>query len=191
LPISEARGPEALQDSQSNADSFEYEGESKDRDTGLDDGSLKYRMGVLESDITSVLSHDLGLAAHLIPRFHARLQPDFLTESTSYAGSESSSAPEASKNFQGLSSIATNSITNSNFQQRKRGRDPDDPGENGQNDGFKKPRPKFDQNQNRRLGFACPFHKRLPQKYCVSADPESRKYRTCLGPGYSELRRLK
>jgi hypothetical protein len=38
------------------------------------------------------------------------------------------------------------------------------------------------------LRFACPFQKKDPWQYGFS---QTRKYRACLGPGYSPLRRLK
>ena len=38
--------------------------------------------------------------------------------------------------------------------------------------------------------LACPFHKHDPTKYCPNID-SGVKYRTCLGPGFSSISRLK
>jgi hypothetical protein len=185
----EARQPELLQDFHHRGCSIECEEQYDDSDTDLENKS-NFDMGVLESDMVSIFGHDLGLIARMIPEVHARMLLSRIEESTSYAGSESSTSPGISQSSQGRSSVSTNSNPTPSLPRPKRRRDPDHPDENDQNDGFKKPRPKIIQNRNRGPCFACPFYKRYPQKYRVSKET-GLKYRTCIGPGNPELRRLK
>ena len=185
----EARQPELPQEFHHRGRSIECEEQYDDSDTDLENKS-NFDLGVLESDMVSIFGHDLGLIARMIPEVHARMLLSRIEESTRYAGSESSTSPGISQSSQGRSSISTNSNPTPSLPRPKRRRDPDHPDENDQNDGFKKPRPKIIQNQNRGPCFACPFHKRYPQKYSVSKET-GLKYRTCIGPGNPELRRLK
>ena len=185
----EARQPELLQDFHHRSFSIECEELYDDSDTDPGNES-NLDMGVLESDMISIFGHDLELIARMIPEVHARMLLSRNEESTSYAGSESSSSPGISQSSQGRSSASTNSNPTPSLPRPKRRRDPDHPDENDQNDGFKKPRPRIIQNRNRGPCFACPFYKRYPQKYCVSRET-GLKYRPCMGPGNPELRRLK
>ena len=59
------------------------------------------------------------------------------------------------------------------------------------NDGKKKRNnPPDTANSEHDLQLACPFHKYDPIKYCPNIDTGV-KYRTCLGPGFSSISRLK
>lgn len=185
----EARQPELPQEFHHRGRSIECEEQYDDSDTDLENKS-NFDLGVLESDMVSIFGHDLGLLARMIPEVHARMLLSRIEESTGYAGSEYSTSPGISQGSQRRSSVSTNSNPTPSLSHLKRRRDPDHPDENDQNDGFKKPRPKIIQNQNRGPCFACPFHKRYPQKYSVSKET-GLKYRTCIGPGNPELRRLK
>jgi hypothetical protein len=185
----EARQPEILQDFRHRGRSIECEEQYDESDTDLENES-NFNMGVLEADIVSIFGPELGLAARMIPEVHARMLLSRGEESTSYAGSEYSTSPGISQSSQGRSSVSTNGNLTPSMSRLKRRRDPDHPDDNDQNDGFKKPRPKIIQNGNRGPCFACPFYKRYPQKYSVSTET-GLKYRTCMGPGNPELRRLK
>ena len=185
----EARQPECLQDLHSRGCSIECEEEYDDSDTDLENES-NFDVGVFESDIVSIFGHDLGLAARMIPEIHARLLLARIEVSTNYAGSESSTSPGISQTSRGRSSASTSNNPPPSLPRLKRRRDPDHPDDNDPNDGFKKPRPKIIQNRNRVPCFACPFYKAFPQKYNVSEET-GLKYRTCIGPGTPELRRLK
>ena len=185
----EARQPDLFQDFHHHGFSIKCGEQYDDSDADLENKS-NFDMGVLESDMVSIFGHDLGLIARMIPEVHARMLLSRIEEITSYAGSESSTSPGISQSSQGQSSVSTTSNSMPSLPTPKRRRDPDHPDENDQNDGFKKPRRKTIQNQNRGPCFACPFYKRYPQKYRVSKETGF-KYRTCIGPGNPELRRLK
>jgi hypothetical protein len=188
-PMFEARQPELLQEFHHRGFLIEREEQYDDSDTDLENES-NFDMGVLESHMVSIFGHDLGLVARMIPEVHTRMLLSRIEEGTSCAGSESSTSPGISQSSQGQSSVSKNSNPTPSLHRLKRRRDSDHPDDNDQNDGFKKPRPKIF--QNRKLGpcFACPFYKRNPQKYRVSKET-GLKYRTCIGPGSHELRRLK
>jgi hypothetical protein len=185
----EARQPELLQDFHQRGCSIEGEEQNDDSD-GDHENESNFNMGILESNMVSIFGRDLGLAARMIPEVHAHMLLSRIEESTSYAGSEYSTSPGISQGSQGWSSVSTNSNPTPGLSSLKRRRDPDHPDDNDQNDGFKKPRPKIIQNRNRGPYFACPFYKRNPQKYRASTET-GLKYRTCIGPGNPELRRLK
>jgi hypothetical protein len=172
----------------------EYDAESDENYSDSESNeaeSLNDTFMAIESQIISVLGHDMGLAARLIPQIHAQLQFGSSSENTSCVGSEESSTAREPESDSLISSSITSRKSTSSHQKRNRDDGDQDDTEDGRgNDGFKKLRPRAEQNENTGLRFACPFHKRWPQKYCVSMTTGS-KYRSCLGPGFLEARRLK
>ena len=153
---------------------------------------------ILESDLLYVLREHLNIAAHLIPQIHRALNIELPRDTEGYYSTpfyEHTTNPSA----QGPSPISSNGglnpIPNAEPRKHERSSDEDDE-DNG--DGSKRPRQDSGEIlgnfsgriSRRRPTFACHFHKLNPDKYGGRAWTD-RKFRTCIGPGPTELRRLK
>jgi hypothetical protein len=149
-----------------------------------------------ESHLLYILRGDLDLAARLIPEFHRRVNIEF-SGSGEYYHSAASHEQNANASVQEASITSSNgsAYVNSDIGSLKRGRSSEDDEEDNDG-GSKRPRPdpgQISRNfasppSGRRPTFACHFHKFNPEKY---GPLTNRKFRTCIGPGPSELRRIK
>ena len=168
----------------------------------------------LESVILEVLGNNLPLAAHLIPILHKALYTEFQTNITKKVGpwqcSITKCAVGAGTPGSKQSSSSHGATNNSTHSHRKRQRfsgsgggggnraedREEDDDEDGDGGNTKNP------GDNSDIGpptthprFACPFHKQNPKKYRVQHDAvdNSKKpdYRTCAGPGFRNIPRLK
>ncbi len=147
-------------------------------------------MNSIATDLLSVLGHDLALLARLLPQIHASLQAQLCYENTSYAGSDYNTGMDNVGDCGSLASSKTRkSSTSSSLGKRGRDeREPDDDEDNG-NDGLpKKLRGRPEPTETRGVRYACPFHKRDPNFYSTATGT---RYRSCSGPGQTEVRRLK
>jgi len=147
-------------------------------------------MTSIATDLLSVLGYDLVLLARLLPRIHASLQERECYENTSYGGSDYNTGLDRVGECGSLASSKTRkSSTSSSLGKHGRDeKDQDDDGDNGDDGLSKKPRGKPEPTESRGLRYACPFHKRSPQIYSTATGT---KYRSCSGPGQTEVRRLK
>jgi hypothetical protein len=153
---------------------------------------------ILESNLLYILRDNLDLAARLIPEIHRRLNIEQSGDTEGYY-STPSSQHTANQSTQGPSPRSPNDWTKAitNIEPRKRGRSSDEEEEDNDDDSKRSrqnPRKIPDdfstRGLERRPTFACHFHKFNPSKYGGRAWTD-RKFRTCIGPGPTELRRIK
>jgi hypothetical protein len=186
----------SIQDAGSGIESPAYETESDESYSRSDPSEANFFADIMTSiatDLLGVLGHDMTLLARLLPQIHASLQARLCDENTSYAGSDYNTGGDSMGECGSLASSKTRkSSTSSSLGKRGRNeRKQDDDGDDdddGENERPKKPREKYEPNENRGLRYACPFHKRWPDIY---TNLEGTKYRSCSGPGQTEVRRLK
>lgn len=144
---------------------------------------------ILEARIVLELRSDLELAAYLIPQLHGRLLSLSPSGTTNHTGTGSSPASHST------STLRTSSSGHCSIGSKRK------QGSSGQDDEDTCVSKRTKSNQAAyppELGrpFACHFHKRWPTKYCARRDMnltqnERKKWRSCAGPGYCELRRIK
>jgi hypothetical protein len=167
----------------------------------------------LEAIVLECLSNDLPLAAHLIPILHKTLYTQLQTNIKGKVGPWRHGVKCAAGGVEGESrrNISSQESSSSPTNHRKRQRLPDGGGsrqpggreddneeddENGDGRNVKAPEDTSSNIRRQQLPrLACPFHKRDPAKYCVQHDASdnSKKldYRTCAGPGFGNIQRLK
>ncbi|KAH8656116.1 hypothetical protein BGZ60DRAFT_417808 [Tricladium varicosporioides] len=173
-------------------------------------------MPILEGHLLSILHNHLDLAACLIPEIHRRmnLHQDLTSGSSTasheripggsvqrLAGSTFATSRTGTSSGLGQGSSDTTSFSLSIFntsamrlQKRRRGFNESE--QQSDEEGSKRPKPDppstndFDglQRRKRKSTYACHFHKFNPGKYGPWTNV---KYRTCIGPGPIELRRIK
>jgi hypothetical protein len=138
---------------------------------------------VLESQLLSVLRHDLALAARLIPQIHHQVKSTLAIEPFSGindAASDGNGGTSWSPPAQG--EVSTSSFIPANNRagglQQKRGRE-SDLNNDQDNDRPKRSRSKLRDDSERNLNFACHFHKKCPQRYNPHVNP---KYLHCIFP---------
>ena len=156
---------------------------------GSESGSLT---SLLDSRLLVALGHDLELAARLIPRIHDLIQYSFVSESATVrvvpAQGVGSTGQTSAAAISDNSRTASRTARGTNLKHRKNEHDSEEEEEETRrNKRSKRPR-KWDPNSSRPRGFACPFHRKDPEKYGLT---NGLKYRTCIGPGPIELRRIK
>jgi hypothetical protein len=165
-------------------------GEENDHD-GFMESESESLTAILDSHLFAVLGHDLELAACLIPRIHSLIQWSFTFEDIAVRVVPSQGPGETgqtSPSVSGSTSTASSTVKSTDYQRRKHKRDSEEEEEARRNGGSKRPRKRFGPNSPRLPGFACPFYRKDPEKYVPATDI---KYRTCMGPGPVELRRIK
>ena len=122
----------------------------------------------------------LSLMKDVYAMFSSQWQADVRTRTSPEA--ESSRAP--------LNSCESADCSRSN-RRGKRANYERDRSQGDDNDGKKKKNnPPVTKDCEPDLQLACPFHKYDPIKYCPNSDTGV-KYRTCLGPGFHSINRLK
>jgi len=150
----------------------------------------------LESRVLAVLGHDLELAARLIPQIYSQLRVDLIQEATEYTSAPAHNGSSTSRGTPGdLSSILSPQSQSNAQNGSQKGKHPRGVGEDDDDDDDEErersPKtPRIDSNTNSapHPTFACPFYKKDSQKY----GPLSQKrYQKCIGPGPTELRRIK
>jgi len=188
--------------------------ESEDED---EENDWSGRNDNLESVVLEVLGNNLPLAAHLIPILHKALHTEFQTSITKKVGPwqcgiikcVGGAGPPSSRQSSS-SHGATNNSTDSHRKRQRfsgsgggggdraedREEDDDEDGDRGDRRNTKNPGDSSDiRPPATHPRFACPFHKQDPAKYRVQHDAvdNSKKpdYRTCAGPGFRNIQRLK
>jgi len=151
---------------------------------------------LLDARLLVVLGYDLELAARLIPRIHDLIQRNFASggvdvrvvpsQATGTTGTTGQTSG-ASVIRSSISASSTAKGTELKRLKHKHDSEEDDEEANG-NKRSKRHRKRWDPALPRPRGFACPFHRKDPEKYAPTTDI---KYRTCIGPGPTELRRIK
>jgi hypothetical protein len=149
-------------------------------------------MTSIATDLLSVLDHDMALLARLLPHIHACLQESFCYENTSYAGSDYNTEGDSIVDCGDLASSTTGTRKSSTSSSLgKRGRDDrgqDDEGDDEEDERPKRSKGKAVPKESKGLRYACPFHKKSP---LIFTNVTGTKYRSCSGPGQTEVRRLK
>ena len=185
--------------------------ESEDRD---EENDWSGQNDNLESVILEVLGDNLPLAAYLIPILHKAFYTEFQKSITKKVGpwqcgitkcvvgvgttgSKQSSSSHGAANNSTHSNRKRQRFSGSGGNEGNRAEDrEEDDDEDGDGRNTKNP------GDNSDIGpsathprFACPFHKQDPMKYRVQHDAadNSKKpdYRTCAGPGFRNIQRLK
>ncbi|TAQ86010.1 hypothetical protein B7494_g5663 [Chlorociboria aeruginascens] len=149
-----------------------------------DQAGMATVMNTLESYLHSVLSHDPELVARLIPGIYSQLQLGLGRVVYKTAPSRESSRSSGSNKSMQLSSTTPGNIR-SDSQRNNNGDNPEDRREDSSS---KRQKKDSDEDSVQRPGFACHFHKRYPERYCTRYN---KNFRTCMGPGSPELRRMK
>lgn len=149
-----------------------------------------HRMEDMRGKISDVVGQDLELIEFLLPMFQAYGSIQCSPGSTDCGSSSTSQSTARTEALN--SSTCSYPLVHSNSSNKKRGRPDDEPPDDGRSNDSKRPRSGCSQSGygSKKKAFACPFYKKLPQNYCTKPDG-CRKYRTCMGPGYSVLRRMK
>jgi hypothetical protein len=160
------------------------------------------------------LGHDFDLAAHLIPRLHQILYPEVSLGVSSKVGSwrhavtkcTAGSGSATDSGTAGSSKTLTSDVPTSNSNEpRKRGRqqgavndeskqDDDEDDEDGEERVPKRLKDNNSISISKYSWLACPFHKMCPSKYGqhgLEVKGKKGKYRTCAGPGFRSIQRLK
>jgi hypothetical protein len=209
-PISpSAVSPASLTDSATSSNLFSDQEEYEDTESGLeywdsksddysetDESGIEssdYAANILDSYLFTFLGHNLELAAQLIPVIYrslprhwpfALVSPAYTECPPAESPSTTTSGSTPSTSISTPSSIRSSQTSNPQNQQRKR-----DASEEGRGNRRRKSRKTSVGDASiRQRGFACHFFKMDKSKYCSLSD---RKYRTCAGPGETELRRMK
>jgi hypothetical protein len=170
---------------------YETESEQSYSDSEYSEAALfADTMASIATDLLSVLGHDMTLLARLLPQIHTSLQARLYYENTSWAGSGYHTGGDSIGECGSLASSTTRkSSTSSSLGKRGRDeREEDDDDDDGEHEHPKKPRKKPEPSENTGARYACPFHKRWPHIY---TNVKETKYRSCSGPGQTEVRRLK
>jgi hypothetical protein len=190
------RGTGSIQDTVSAIESPAYETESDESDSRSDHYEANFfedMMASIATDLLGVLGHDMTLLARLLPQIHASLQARLRCENTNYAGSDFNTGRDSMGESGSLESSKTrkSSASSSLGKHGREEREQDDDREDdddSENERPKKPRGRSEPKENRGPRYACPFHKRRPHIY---TNLEGTRYRSCSGPGQTEVRRLK
>jgi hypothetical protein len=167
----------------------------------------------LEASVLEALGHDFELAAHLIPRLHQIIYPEIALGVSSKVGSwrhavtkfATGAESAADSGTTGSAKTPTSEAPSNNTvnEQRKRGRrqeaddeskEDDDDDEDGEERGSKRLKDINTGSVSKHYWLACPFHKMSPSKYGQHGPGVKGKkgqYRTCAGPGFKSIQRLK
>jgi hypothetical protein len=182
------------QDAGSDIDSPTFETESDDCSPRSELDEAAFFAGTMTSigtDLLGVLGHDMILLARLLPRIHDSLKAQLCYENVGYTGNDYNNGGDSTGEGGSLASSKTRkSSTSSSLG--KHGRDEseqnDDRDDDAENERPKKQRGEPEPRENRVLRYACPFHKWRPHIY---TSVNGTRYRSCSGPGQTEVRRLK
>ncbi|KAI7770992.1 hypothetical protein LZL87_004779 [Fusarium oxysporum] len=180
-----------------NAESM-YEFESDDEDSEdeelEDEDDWSGEDGGLEELVISATEGDFAFAASLIPMLHRYMTSRLRSKVESW---QSCAAGGSHGSVNGDSRPINTERREGQHRSRKRGRSGsdhgEDPGEgqdeNNDGSGPQQPIDHDDPPDGVKLPMlACPFNKHDPAKYSGTAD---RKYRTCAGPGFKNIQRLR
>jgi hypothetical protein len=170
-------------------DSEMGEDEDFESEDGDEEKDWSGRNDNLESVILEVLGNNLPLAAYLIPILHKTLYTEFQTSITKKVGPWQCGITEC------VLGAGTPGSKQSSSSHGAADREEDDD-EEGDRRNTKNPGDNSDTGPSAtHPRFACPFHKQDPMKYRVQHDAadNSKKldYRTCAGPGFRNIQRLK
>jgi len=166
----------------------------EDDDLDGEDNDWSGEDGGLEELVLSVVGGDFAFAASLIPWLHrfmtSRLRSKVQSwQSCADGGSHDSSGDGNS----GISNDNKKHNAPPNSRKRRRSSEHgDNPGggKDDDNDGEGHKQPVDDivsPDGSKQLMLACPFNKNNSTKYCAT----DRKYRTCAGPGFKNIQRLR
>jgi len=195
----------------SNSDMSEDEDEESDEDENAEDNNWSGQEGNLEAMVLEVLGEDLALAAHLIPMLHKTHYLQFKKDIKLKVGPWASNVTVAATGgvSSGQSQSPDTSSGNGTGNPRKRQRrsdgyrrNPDEEDDEEEDDDEEENRdPKGGAGNGENSSpqevprLACPFNKENPSKYCTqhTAVDQARMvdYRTCAGPGFKSISRLK
>lgn len=171
----------------------ELESTESDSDSEFHETALfAETMTSMAAYLLSVSNHNMTLLARLLPQIHDSLQEQFFYVKTSNAGSGYNTEADSMVDCGALASSTAStrkSSTSSSLGKRVRhDREQDDEDEDEEDERPKKPKGKPELNENKGPRYACPFHKKAPD---IFTNAKNTKYRSCSGPGQSEVRRLK
>ncbi len=195
----------------SNSDMSEDEDEESDEDEIAEDNDWSGQEGSLEAIVLEVFGEDLALAAHLIPILHKTHYSQFKKDITLKVGPWASNVTVAAAGgaSSGQSQSPDTSSGNGTGNPRKRQRRPDGYSRNLEEEDEEEEEDDEEENRGSKGGagngensspqqvprLACPFHKENPSKYSTqhTAVDQARTvdYRTCAGPGFKSISRLK
>ncbi|CZR54039.1 uncharacterized protein PAC_03922 [Phialocephala subalpina] len=192
----------------------EGEGEHDDRDCDMDDlttdeseddNELVAQSEGYEALVIQAVGGDLDLAARLIPQLHAMWYQERSAVLGPWQSGFTQHGPGAGNGHVGSAAMhifsAGNSGSNksgngdSNEQQDNQDHGQDEQQQDGNDDdrsGGPKKRARSISNEQQH--FACHFHKKDPEKYNAFHSSEQggkAPYRTCAGPGFTSIRRLR
>jgi hypothetical protein len=175
---------------------YEYD---EDEECDLQDEISISNIEEFESKVLQVVGYDSALAASLIPQLHAMLFDQRSPAVISWEATTTRCVANSDEQAPGSSagqSFAGGPSSNG-AQKRDRGSDDGFGDKDGNSDDRKdereSKRAKGSQSETKTL-FACPFHKKEPSKYnsYYNYDNDGKAvYRTCQGPGFLDIRRLK
>lgn len=171
--------------------------DSKDDWSGQDDN--------IEAIVMEELGSDLALAAHLIPILHGMFYSEMQASVKQKVGpwrngivsctmgGGSANPPTSRDNWSQSTANPRKRQRSSNQEDQEGEEEEDDDEENGDSKDFGTPSGIRTASQNPNL--ACPFYKLDPIKYSTQHNTaetaNNTKYRTCQGPGFNSIQRLK
>lgn len=144
-----------------------------------------------QSDVETISSSDLTNYSFVSPTLYAcrkQIVDSLMTEIylflDQHQGLRSRAGSTGSSNSQ-TARLSTGTPSSTPENKRKRGDsgDENETPEDGDSDGFKKPRMDSHSSPTSPLRFACPYYRRKSQK--------QQKHRSCAGPGWTSVHRVK
>lgn len=186
--------------SESDSESYDDENEDQDDDWSGEDGNL-------EATVIAAVDGDLDLAAFLIPLIHNNFNSTIRRKIESWRqyGAASSSADSSGSGAHNGSASTSSNQSPTNSRKRQRLGSNGIGGENHGNEEEEEEDEDRDMNPKNReaepqdlnsssLMLACPFNKLDSTKYSqhnTSGQGKRTDYRTCAGPGFKSIQRLK
>lgn len=191
-------GHEDIEDTDERSESIdEYDGEDDDYEDEYlqyEDNEWSGEDGGLEELVISVVEGDLTFAVSLIPTIHRYMTSRLRSKVESWQSCATGESHGSSRDGNsGISSGSGQHDASPNSRKRRLSSDHDDnlgEGEDEDKDGEGHGQPAdhiASPDGTNQPMLACPFNKHNPTKYCAT----DRKYRTCTGPGFKNIQRLR
>ena len=163
-----------------------YEDESSIEDsTKSEDSDDHSSLSISNYDQLTIAYAKHQMMVALMEEFYTNFDPQWQTNVRSHVAPSSRS----SRSCANSSKPQNSSRQDSNGKRAMRDREPS-PDDNANNGKKRRENPTDARGDEPDPQFACPFRKHDPRKYCSNLDTGT-KYRSCIGPGFSTISKLK
>ena len=163
-----------------------YEDESSiENSTKSEDSDDHSSLSMSSYDQLTIAYAKHQMMVALMEEFYTNFDPQWQTNVRTHVASSSRS----SRSYAESSKSQNSSMQDSNGKRAMRDREPS-PDDNANNGKKRRRIPTDAKGDEPDPQFACPFRKYDPRKYCSNLDTGT-KYRSCIGPGFSTISKLK